>query len=226
MSAARQAIDSHATPPLRLALQVLACAASDHIGFPLLPAVLHGRMYPTTSLVLPQFYHDLVKNVGIMAQQPARGNNQPHYPGIEVVPAERSPQASPQYYDVGAYPLSINIEPDGSTTNVSSAPHLQSYSDLSTRQSAFGPPPTHNVPPDQSAYHATSYPSDKAPAWQGTESGAPASEKPRRRRKKLWLWIVVAAVVIIAAVVGGVAGSLLTKHSDDNKHSGGGTSSG
>ncbi|KAJ9614397.1 hypothetical protein H2200_002533 [Cladophialophora chaetospira] len=172
-----------------------------------------------------------------------RGSSQPqpYYPGIEVVPTERSAQgASPQFYDHGAYPIYLGPDGTASHQGASSVPNLHSPNSdpgAAKPSAAFEQPPQNaqqnNVPPTgYAAYQFSGYNNDKTPpVWQGqAETSVPPtpSPNPKRKRKKLWIWIAVAAVVIIAAVVGGVAGSLLTKHSehDAQQQPGGGTSSG
>ena len=141
-----------------------------------------------------------------MAQLPPDSSGQLNYSDLEAVPAERSPQASPQYYD--CYPYPIYAGGDEHSLDHTQLQQNERYASSSTFQlpketpwfttheAHYAPPLKDTVQPDQSA--------------------EPLLE-PKSNRKR-WIWIVVAIVMVVAASAGGVtAGILFTRPTKESQ---------
>jgi hypothetical protein len=132
-----------------------------------------------------------------MAQLPSASSGQLNYSDLEAVPAERSPQASPQYYD--CYPYPIYAGEDEHNLDHTQLQQNERYASSSIFQL---PKETPWLTPHEAHY---------APPLKDTAQTAHSVEpllEPKSNRKR-WIWITVAAVVAVAAIAGGVTGGIL-----------------
>jgi len=133
---------------------------------------------------------------------PQASNAEP-FSGLEVVPAERASQPSPQYFH-------------------GSRDQTQTEQDAAQKQTVVdvndGLESPYSVPKE--TVHATYLPTEHEtlPALQADGQNA-----GRKRRKRI-IWLAIIAVIVLGAIAGGVAGGLASKHSKTKTQSG--TSSG